>query len=76
MCIKSYSIWYEKPGFVTYADLLYIARPDKNVDYPDEYYKYGWVNLFYAKVEYNYDGKWILKMPRTRSLKEKKIRIN
>ncbi len=68
----------KKTGFITYADLLYIAQNDQDAVYPDKYYQHGWYNLFYAKVEPCEDcvnGEWVLKMPKIKSLKEKKMII-
>ena len=65
-----------KNGFVTYADLCYMLREDRSIDFPERYFNIGWDNLFYSKVEPTdeyVNGKWLLILPKPKTLNFKKI---
>ena len=51
-----------KNGFVTYADLYFLVNKDVE-SCVEEFYRFGWANLFYIKLEPYKNKRWILKMP-------------
>lgn len=58
-------------GVLTYGDFCVLTSEEDAV-FPDNYYEYGWTNLWYVKVEpYGDDYKWVLKIPKAKLLKEK-----
>lgn len=55
---------------VTYADVISIIS-EEEVVFHDDFYKYGWTNLFNSKVEpYGDNFEWILRMPKMKKLEK------
>lgn len=62
----------KKNKVVSYADLYSLVNKKEPIS--SEYYKFGWTNLFYSKVEPYGKNMWVIRMPELVSI-EKKLEI-
>lgn len=59
-------------GSMTYSKLRYEWLKENKRSYKKEYDSIGWKNLWYCKIEPNDNLNWVLKMPVSIILKERK----